>query len=261
MSESRRSNVASLDEEHLPDAGMIEAPAARASFVVAHSKFAHLPTTTVAPYLTSMRKRLLDLVVSAPLALVTAPVVLVLAIGSLLSFRAWPFFCQTRVGMGGHEFRMWKVRSLPVDAPQYASKYTVQRLGTTRFGAFLRKTHLDELPQLALVCLGRMSLVGPRPEMRVLSDSFGDDFVALRTSVRPGCAGLWQVSGDADRLIGEVPQYDLVYLTHATLLVDLQIAWRTLSVMAGRGPTVLPPGLDEALVVANPAVPVMASVN
>jgi lipopolysaccharide/colanic/teichoic acid biosynthesis glycosyltransferase len=97
----------------------------------------------------------------------------------------------------------------------------------------LRRLHLDELPQLWLVPSGRMSLVGPRPEMPGLHEMFGSDFAALRTSVRPGCSGLWQIGDGAAQLIWESPEFDEVYVANAGVRLDLWVLWRTVGTMCG----------------------------
>jgi lipopolysaccharide/colanic/teichoic acid biosynthesis glycosyltransferase len=192
----------------------------------------HLTPSDVVP-----RQRRGKTIAEIPLALLlgllTLPLVLSLALVSALSFRAWPFFCQDRVGRDGKSFRFVKIRSLAKDVPADADKYTIERLPNTRFGSFIRRTHVDELPQLWLVVVGRMSLVGPRPEMPVLASTFDPAFVAVRTTVRPGCTGFWQVSAGAGQLIGEAPEYDLFYISHGSLRFDLWILWRTLWTMAG----------------------------
>jgi hypothetical protein len=97
----------------------------------------------------------------------------------------------------------------------------------TRFGRFIRATHLDELPQLFLVVSGRMSLVGPRPEMEAVAATFDPEFMEERMRIRPGCTGLWQVSKAADHLIGEAPEYDCYYVHNNCIRLDLWILWRT----------------------------------
>jgi lipopolysaccharide/colanic/teichoic acid biosynthesis glycosyltransferase len=185
-------------------------------------------TERLSPYVRSWRKRALDLLVGIPLALAAVPVVLVLAAAALVSLRSWPFFVQHRVGRGGRPFRMLKIRTLPRTTPPYASKYDLGGVMTTRTGLWLRRTHLDELPQLFLVVLGTMSLVGPRPEMAQLMDRFDAREAELRTRVRPGCTGLWQVSEDSGKLIHEVPEYDRAYLACARPSLDLFLLCSTL---------------------------------
>jgi lipopolysaccharide/colanic/teichoic acid biosynthesis glycosyltransferase len=181
----------------------------------------------LSPYVRSWRKRALDLVVGVPLALLALPVVLVLAVVVLLNLRAWPFFVQHRVGRDWRPFRIVKLRTLPPDAPRNASKSAIGDVETTRLARYLRRTHLDELPQLFLVVRGSMSLVGPRPEMAQLMDNFNPSEADFRTKARPGCTGLWQISRDADREIYESPQYDREYLQRAGALLDLTLLWST----------------------------------
>ncbi len=177
----------------------------------------------------------MDVVLGSVLALLAIPVIAVLAIGVACSLRCSPFFTQQRVGRDGRPFRFWKLRTLPRAAPAYADKYAIQGLGTPRLARFLRRTHLDELPQLFLVVRGHMSLVGPRPEMPHLHAGAEQGFACARTSVRPGCAGLWQASVDQHGLIWEAPEYDLFYLRHASVLLDLWILWRTVALITGLG--------------------------
>jgi lipopolysaccharide/colanic/teichoic acid biosynthesis glycosyltransferase len=132
-----------------------------------------------------------------------------------------------RVGRNGEPFRFVKLRTLPSSAPAYADKYEIRSVSIPAFARLLRATHLDELPQLVLVLLGRMSLVGPRPEMPRLHDSFVDGHRHAREQLRPGCAGIWQVSQDNHRLISEAPEYDVFYAGHASLRLDAWILWRT----------------------------------
>ncbi len=181
------------------------------------------------------RKRVLDLVLGSALAVLAVPIIAVLAVGVAWSLRCSPFFAQQRVGRDGRTFRFWKLRTLPKSAPAYADKYAIKTVETPRFAQFLRSTHLDELPQLFLVVLGRMSLVGPRPEMPQLHAGADERFARTRTSVRPGCAGLWQASVDQHRLIWDAPEYDLFYLRHAGVRLDLWILWRTAVLIAGFG--------------------------
>ena len=180
------------------------------------------------------RKRCVDVVLGTVLAVLAVPVIAVLAVGVAWSLRCSPFFAQQRVGRNGRTFRFWKLRTLPKAAPAYADKYAIKALETPAFARFLRRTHLDELPQLFLVLRGHMSLVGPRPEMPQLHESGDDGFARARTSVRPGCTGLWQVSVAYHQLIWEAPEYDLSYLRFANLRLDLWILWRTAAMMLGR---------------------------
>jgi lipopolysaccharide/colanic/teichoic acid biosynthesis glycosyltransferase len=184
----------------------------------------------------SRLKRAFDLTAGVVLSLVTAPIIALLAIGSALSFRAWPLFVQKRLGRGGRPFCFVKLRTLPTDTPPDADKYSIAATATTRWGRFLRAWHLDELPQCWLVVTGRMSLVGPRPEMPALAARFDAAFMEGRLAVRPGITGPWQVSTASSGLIGEAPEFDRLYLDHAGLRLDAWILLRTAGVLVGRPP-------------------------
>jgi lipopolysaccharide/colanic/teichoic acid biosynthesis glycosyltransferase len=173
------------------------------------------------------RRIFLDLGVGTLLLILTLPLVILLAVGSALSLRAWPLFTQERLGRCGRSFKFMKIRSLPVTAPRYASKYELGGVSCGRYGKFIRTTHLDELPQLFLVVMGKMSLVGPRPEMAAVAETFDPVFVEERLRTRPGCTGLWQVSTASQGLIGEAPQYDRYYAENCNVRLDLWVLWRT----------------------------------
>jgi lipopolysaccharide/colanic/teichoic acid biosynthesis glycosyltransferase len=173
-------------------------------------------------------KRGIDIVVGSILALLALPLVLVLALGCAISLRAWPLFIQRRVGRGGRVFPLPKLRTLPPSTNDDADKYEVADVWTPAFCRFLRRTHLDELPQLFVVPLGWMSLVGPRPETPGQLAHYPADFVAVRTSVRPGCTGLWQVGTATELLIYEAPEYDVAYVERSGLRLDVWIMLRTL---------------------------------
>ena len=170
------------------------------------------------------------------LSIVTAPIILLLAVGSAVSYGAWPLFVQDRLGRGGHTFRFIKVRSLPTSTVPTADKYEIADSTNSRWGRILRGTHLDELPQCWLVVTGQMSLVGPRPEMPSLAATFDADFVAERLTVRPGVTGPWQVSTASTGLIGEAPEFDRLYLAHAGPRLDAWITFRTIGAFVGMKP-------------------------
>ena len=174
-------------------------------------------------------RRAFDLALGIPLCLVALPVVLVSATVLAIRFRANPFFVHNRVGYAGRTISIPKLRTLSPDTHPYADKTVVCIEAPHGFTRFLRKSHLDELPQLALVLTGRLSLVGPRPRMLAEIDDHDDAaYDELRTSVPQGCTGLWQVShGQADR-VSDHPEYDVFYVEQHTMLLDIWILWRTL---------------------------------
>ena len=180
-----------------------------------------------------MHKRTYDILIASVLLVLTLPVILFAAVGSAIALRAWPFFVQQRVGLQGREFRFVKIRTLPTSTPAYLLKTNLHVEELPPFLRMLRRLHLDELPQLFLVLTGRLSLVGPRPEMTVFHDRLDRDFAALRTAVRPGCTGLWQIGFGCTGLIGESPEYDRFYLSHRSFRLDLWILARTALLMLG----------------------------
>lgn len=180
-------------------------------------------------------KRAIDIVLGAVLALAVLPVVIVLAVALSLSLRSWPFFTQERVGQGIRPFRIVKLRTLPRSVPRYALKPDLCEVSIPGLARFLRRHHLDELPQLALVPIGRMSLVGPRPKLPDHSERMDPSFNRHRTQVRQGCSGLWQIGPDSDKLIRESPEYDEFYVHHRSVRLDAWILWRTARLMLGLG--------------------------
>jgi lipopolysaccharide/colanic/teichoic acid biosynthesis glycosyltransferase len=192
--------------------------------------------SAVSPWARSSLKRGLDLAVALPLAIVTVPLLAVLCAVSAVVFRANPLFTQDRIGHDGRIFRFVKLRSLPVSVPSDIDKYALAERPLGRWARFVRRSHLDELPQLWLVVTGQMSLVGPRPELPAIAATFDPDFVRRRVRVRPGVTGPWQVGTGASGLIGETPEFDDLYVTEATLRLDLWVMVRTVSGSLGAPP-------------------------
>jgi exopolysaccharide biosynthesis polyprenyl glycosylphosphotransferase len=181
-----------------------------------------------------LSKRLCDFVGALALTVVGSPIFLLLALIIKLDSAGPSLFCQERVGQNGKPFNMFKFRTMHVDAAPYdysPSVPTDPRI--TRIGKFLRRTSLDELPQLLNVLLGQMSLVGPRPEMPFIVQQYTDR-ERQRLEVKPGITGLWQLSGDRAYLIHQNVEYDLYYLQHRNFFMDLAIILHT-SVFAMRG--------------------------
>jgi lipopolysaccharide/colanic/teichoic acid biosynthesis glycosyltransferase len=185
--------------------------------------------------------RVVDLVVGIPLCVLAVPVVLALAAVLVVLHGADPFFVHERIGWRGQLLLVPKLRTLVPWQDPYADKTAVAIVPRSRLTAFLRTRHLDELPQLFLVPIGRMSLVGPRPLMAVEAAECPDDDVdELRTTVLPGCTGLWQIS-EAGGRVSDHPEYDRLYLEQRTVRLDLWILWRTAIQTFGRAPI----GLDD----------------
>jgi sugar transferase (PEP-CTERM system associated) len=193
--------------------------------------------------MSSRIKRLFDLLISSFLLLLTAPLLLFSWMVIRLESRGAALYSQVRVGRNGQHFTMWKLRSMRIDAekngPQYASKNDNR---ITRFGRFMRKTRIDELPQLWNILSGEMSFIGPRPERPEFVDQLKQKipFYEFRHLVKPGLSGWAQVmypygANDEDSL--EKLQYDLFYIKNYSIELDLEIVVKTVSVVvfgAGR---------------------------
>jgi lipopolysaccharide/colanic/teichoic acid biosynthesis glycosyltransferase len=181
------------------------------------------------------RKRLLDVLLGSLLALVAVPVIAILALGVAVSLRAWPFFAHTRPGWRGREVWIVKLRTLPPSTPRYADKGSlgISEMPLPWLCRGLRRTHLDELPQLFAVVRGHMSLVGPRPRQPIEADELPRAVDAARSSIRPGCTGLWQVSTAADGNLNAALKFDLFYLERASVLLDVWIICRTVGWIIG----------------------------
>jgi len=179
-------------------------------------------------------KRLFDVLGSLILMILGSPILLLLTILIKLDSKGPAVFRQERVGQHGTLFKMYKFRTMYADAPEYGYSPSVSSdPRITRFGRFLRRTSLDELPQLLNVLQGQMSLVGPRPEMPFIVNSYTARH-RQRLGVKPGLTGLWQLSGDRNFLIHENLEYDLYYIQHRNSFMDLAILLHTL-VFAMRG--------------------------
>jgi lipopolysaccharide/colanic/teichoic acid biosynthesis glycosyltransferase len=184
-------------------------------------------------------KRLFDMVAGGIASIVCIPLILLLAVGVCLSLRTWrAFFVQERIGLGGRRIRIIKLRTLPLDCARYARKAAIAHIELRPFTRVLRRTHLDELPQLLLVPLGRLSLVGPRPKMPDQFEPVDPAYGEMRVRVPQGCTGLWQIGMHSYTAPEVAPQYDAFYLAHGCLRLDLWILWRTALLVLGLAPPV-----------------------
>jgi len=192
--------------------------------------------TLNSPWSLSLIRQGIDRLVAGILAVLTLPVVVVCLAVSAVVFRASPLFVQQRVGLNGRLISVPKIRSLPTSVDSTADKYALRKDSYNGWSNLLRRSHLDELPQLWSVAKGDMSIVGPRPEMPSLSSRYPADFVKVRTSVRPGITGAWQISEALAGLIYEAPEYDREYVATASPRLDAWILWRTVRGIFGGDP-------------------------
>ncbi len=177
-------------------------------------------------------KRIMDIVLSALALLLLSPLMAAIALVVKLTSPGPVFFRQERCGLNGRSFWMLKFRSMRVDAEQQTGAVWAKKNDDRRtvLGAFLRKTSLDELPQLWNVLMGDMSLVGPRPERPVFVNQFRKTIPSYmaRHCVKAGITGWAQVHGwRGNTSLRKRIQYDLYYITHWTPLLDIRILWMT----------------------------------
>ncbi len=177
-------------------------------------------------------KRALDIVVATVVLLLGAPVLMLIALAIRLESDGPVFFLQERVGMDMRPFWMIKFRTMRVDAEQFGTWTTANDPRVTRVGRFLRRTSLDELPQLINVLIGDMSVVGPRPEQAHWVEQFGQQIPRYmrRHKEKAGLTGWAQVNGlRGDTSIEERTRYDLYYIENWSLLFDIKIILRTIA--------------------------------
>jgi lipopolysaccharide/colanic/teichoic acid biosynthesis glycosyltransferase len=182
-------------------------------------------------------KRLLDLVVAVPVAAVSAPLLGLLALAVRLESPGHPIYSQTRVGQDGELFSIYKLRTMVRGAEFTGAGLAIQEGDEriTRIGAFLRRTSLDELPNLWNVLRGEMSIVGPRPTLAVQVEQYTERQRG-RLTVKPGITGWAQINGRASLPWPERIELDLWYVEHYSLRLDLEILARTTRmVLAGEG--------------------------
>jgi lipopolysaccharide/colanic/teichoic acid biosynthesis glycosyltransferase len=189
-------------------------------------------------------KRTLDLVGGSVALIVCAPVIAVAAVAIKLTSRGPVFFNQTRVGRDGQQFSIFKFRTMIHGAERLKSdlRHLNEAQGLfkisddpriTRFGRFLRRSSLDELPQLFNVLRGEMSLVGPRP-LVVDEDQRVEGWHRRRLQLTPGMTGVWQIAGSSRVPLDEMVAMDYLYIVNWSLWSDLKILLRTIPHVLGR---------------------------
>jgi len=194
-------------------------------------------------------KRWLDFLLAAVVTLIAIPFFFVIAIAIKLSSPGPVFFRQQRTGLHGKVFQVWKFRTMVVNAPELQAKLEQKNENidgvmfkitsdprVTSIGKFLRRTSLDELPQLFNVLLGQMSLVGPRP-LPLRDTSLFDSWHHVRHQVLPGITGLWQISGRSTiKSFDDAVRLDLHYIDNWSLNLDLDILLETIKIVcSGKG--------------------------
>ncbi|MDB5942474.1 MAG: sugar transferase [Ramlibacter sp.] len=181
-------------------------------------------------------KRAMDLVLSLAALLLLSPLMLATAAAVALESGRPVLFVQPRVGRCGREFGMFKFRSMVKNAAAIGPHYTGSNdARVTRVGRFIRRTSLDELPQLINVLRGDMSLVGPRPDLPAQRCDYSEADWRERCSVRPGITGLAQARLRSQATPAQRLALDLQYVRECGLALDLRILGWTLARLGGRG--------------------------
>ena len=181
-------------------------------------------------------KRLVDVMLAFAALLVLVPVWLLAALAIALESGGPVLFQQTRLGLRGREFNMLKFRSMHRNAAATGPYFTAANdTRITRVGRFIRRTSIDELPQLINVLRGDMSLVGPRPDVPAQRSLYSDADWAQRCSVRPGITGLAQALLRSDATEAQRLALDLRYTREASVWVDLKIMGLTVARLSGKG--------------------------
>lgn len=181
-------------------------------------------------------KRILDILLSLIGLIIALPFWLLIVVLIRLDSKGSAHFVHSRIGKNGSKFKLYKFRTMKKSVGSYETaplKAGDKRI--TRIGKFLRKTSLDELPQLLNVLKGEMSLVGPRPEMPFIVEKYSK-WQRKRLEVKPGLTGLWQILGRKDLPLHENIEYDFYYIQNQSLLLDFVILLKTVwVVIKGKG--------------------------
>jgi lipopolysaccharide/colanic/teichoic acid biosynthesis glycosyltransferase len=173
-------------------------------------------------------RRIFDVVVSATVLALTAPIVLGAMLAIRLESKGHPIYRQRRVGRDARPFDVLKLRTMVSGAEKMGAGLAVDDgdARITNVGAFLRRTSIDELPNLVNVLKGEMSIIGPRPTVPIQVEQYTDRQRG-RLALKPGITGWAQVNGRASLPWPERIELDLWYVEHATLRLDLKILWLT----------------------------------
>lgn len=189
-------------------------------------------------------KRLLDLVGAIVGIIITCPITLIVAIAIKLESKGPVFFAQERVGINGKKFKMYKFRSMVVNAEELKEKLSAHNEMSgpmfkmkedprvTKIGKIIRKTSIDELPQLINILKGEMSLVGPRPSLPKEVEEF-EPWMLERLRVKPGLTCYWQVSGRNSIDFEDWMKLDIKYVRERSLWIDIKLIFKTMGVLFG----------------------------
>ncbi|HTC61168.1 MAG TPA: sugar transferase [Solirubrobacteraceae bacterium] len=181
-----------------------------------------------------MIRRAIDIVLGTLTLIVAAPVIAIAMLAIRLESRGHPIYRQRRVGKDGQEFDLLKLRTMVDGAEHVGAGLAINENDprVTRVGAILRRTSLDELPNLLGVVRGELSFIGPRPTIPVQVARYTERQRG-RLAIRPGITGWAQVNGRAALPWSERIELDLYYIEHRSLALDARILWRTVAIVLG----------------------------
>ena len=174
-------------------------------------------------------KRIIDILISFSLLLMFCPLFIIIGILIKLDSKGEVIFKHKRLGKNCKPIYVWKFRTMVNNAMEIGPQYTDMNDGRiTKIGSLLRRTSIDELPQIVNILIGDMSLIGPRPDAYTNNP---DDYQKKRTKVLPGITGLAQVNGRSSLTINEREIYDLKYIEEYSFIKDLQIILKTIKIV------------------------------
>jgi len=179
-------------------------------------------------------KYILDVIFALLGLIILAPVILIFSLLIILESPGSPFYLQERLGLYGKKFKVIKLRSMRNDAEKNGTKWAEKKdPRITKIGLFIRKTRIDELPQLFNILKGEMSLVGPRPERPMFTEKFEHEIPGFkkRLNVKPGLTGWAQVNGGYEITPKEKLKLDIYYINHASIILDFKIIIKTVRVV------------------------------
>ena len=179
-------------------------------------------------------KRLTDFFLSIVLLIPAIPICLISAIFIILETNGNPLYVQERVGLNGDKFKIYKLRSMYSDAEKDGHKWAEKEDSRiTKVGSIIRKTRIDELPQLINIIKGEMAIIGPRPERPEFIEEFLNEIPDFndRLAVKPGITGWAQVNGGYELSPKEKLKYDQYYIEHENFKLDVLILFKTIKVV------------------------------
>ena len=179
-------------------------------------------------------KRLTDFFLSIVLLIPAIPICLISAIFIILETNGNPLYVQERVGLNGDKFKIYKLRSMYSDAEKDGHKWAEKEDSRiTKVGSIIRKTRIDELPQLINIIKGEMAIIGPRPERPEFIEEFLKEIPDFndRLAVKPGITGWAQVNGGYELSPKEKLKYDQYYIEHENFKLDILILFKTIKVV------------------------------